>query len=179
MMAPFCPDFPELVKCPNCNNLLWIDEAKKIGEEWPPGCEGECSGVQSYLKPSESDYLAFLEAGNALDEEKMRYIRMRAWWSANDPMRGDSKRRKRKRLVLGQSLKAQDNMRILFEMFDQANEKQRLLKAELARELGLFELANQLLSYEYSENLHPKVAFIKNLADQRNINVARFPTVRP
>jgi hypothetical protein len=175
MMAPFYPDFPKLIECPNCNNLLWIDEAKKIGEEWLPSHGSEWSGVQPYLNPSESDYLAFLEAGNALDDKKVRYIRMRAWWAANDPMRRPPTRHKRKRLVLGQSLKAQDNMRLLFELLDQADERQRLLKAELARELGLFDMAEQLLSYEYSEQLRSKVVFLKDLANQRNIKVAPFP----
>jgi hypothetical protein len=202
MMARSYPDFPKLVKCPHCKSLLWVDEAKIIGQEFfrgftpkirrdslvalldesgnahqeaPGSINDEWSGVQNYLKPSDSDYLAFLEGGNALDDKKMRYIRMRAWWAANDPMRRPPTRRKRKRLVLGQSLKAQDNMRILFEMLDQADEKQRLLKAELARELGRFDLAQQLLSSEFSENLHSKVIFLKSLTEQRNIKVAPFP----
>ena len=131
MMARSYPDFPKLIKCPNCNNLLWIDEAKEIGEQRiPGGRDDEWPCVQDYLKPSESDYLAFLAAGNALDDKKIRYIRMRAWWAANDYFREEPRRRKRRRLVLGQSIMTQDNMRILFELLDQTDEKQRMLKAE-------------------------------------------------
>jgi hypothetical protein len=202
MMARSYPDFPKLVKCPHCKNLLWIDEAKIIGQEFfrsftpksqrnslvaildesgnghqePPSSRNDAwSGVQSYLKPSDSDYLAFIEGGNARDDKEVRYIRMRAWWATNDPIRRPTKRRKRRGIILGQSLKAQDNMRLLFELLDQTDETQRLLKAELARELGQFDLAQQLLSSEFSENLHSKVIFLKSLTEQRNIKVAPFP----
>jgi hypothetical protein len=202
MMARSYPDFPKLVKCPHCKNLLWVDEAKIIGQEFfrgftpksrrdslvalldesenghqePPSIRhDEFSGVQNYLKPSDSDYLAFLDGGHARNNKEVRYIRMRAWWAANDPMRRPPRRRKHRSIILGQSLKAQDNMRLLFELFDQTDERQRLLKAKLARELGRFDLAEQLLSSEYSENLHPKVIFLKSLTGQRNIKVAHFP----
>jgi hypothetical protein len=74
-------------------------------------------------------------------------------------------------------IKAQDNMRHLFELLDQTDETQRLLKVELARELGLFNVAEQLLSYEYPEQLRSKVVFLKDLANQRNVKVAPFPEV--
>jgi hypothetical protein len=44
-------------------------------------------------------------------------------------------------------------------------------------ELRLFDLAGQLLSYEYSEELRSEVVFLKKLTEQRDIKVASFPAV--
>lgn len=205
MEAPFCPEFLKLVKCHGCESLFWIDEARNIGKAplkiLGPRGKGtladfldtseyglhephshrniEVSTLQGYLYPSDADCLAYLKSHNTLNDKKLRFVRMRAWWAANDYFRQELRRRKRVRSVLGQSLKTQDNMRMLFELLDQTDEKQRLLKAEIARELGSFDLAGQLLSHEYSEKLQSEVDFLRELTEQRKIKVAPFCTLWP
>lgn len=32
MVAPMLPDRPNLVKCPKCGTLFWLDDAKELGD---------------------------------------------------------------------------------------------------------------------------------------------------
>jgi hypothetical protein len=101
--------------------------------------------------------------------EKVRYIRVRAWWSANDGLRPD-----RSRGTPSLSAEARANMESLLNSLSESDEQQRLMKAELARELGRFEEAERLLSGEYSEELQHAVKRICALVKQRSALVATF-----
>jgi hypothetical protein len=54
------------------------------------------------------------------------------------------------------------------------NEQERLMKAELSRELADFEEAERLLRYTYSEGLEPPARRILELVKERNPCVAQF-----
>ena len=40
--APMLPETPWLVKCAHCGHLIWIDEARQVGEEDPFSRSGTC-----------------------------------------------------------------------------------------------------------------------------------------
>jgi hypothetical protein len=156
---------PWLAKCPHCFKLFWSDDAEEIGEielaerakKWPNAWE-------VYL-PSEADYYAVLDAG-LKDREKEKYCRIRAWWYVNEGMRYSGGRYESKF-----SQEAIRNLEILYELLRMDQEDERIIKAEIARELGRFEEAISILNYPFKKELQKTAALIKTLAEQKNIVV--------
>jgi len=177
--APELPDFPALVKCPHCETLLWIDELEEIGEFEPWNEGDEFSGSRARVTPSADDYFALLEA-EILEPDKEMYVRLRAWWAGNDRRRpGLFKRRrgrrnKRKRRPLSDGEIA--NLRELADLLDESDDRQRVLKAEAMRELGLFDEAVSLLDHPFEGDWRIMAETIEGLAAKEDAFVADVPT---
>lgn len=233
VQAPSWPATPRLVKCPHCGYFVWLEEAT-IVETFPPERddneairseeefferlrqllaylskfeENRCrvDGVLLYEELTEQDYLAALRMPITDSPDKVRYLRIRAWWAANDRRRpnpffgffdemkeqsiktfkvqdgrwiecpnsaplGFSFNRRKEAITL--SADARANMESLFLDLSEANERERLLKAELARELGRFDEAKRLIVTEYSERNQHAVRRFLELVEERNDRVA-------
>ena len=63
-------------------------------------------------------------------------------------------------------------MEALSLLLDPTDPKQRIMKAELHRELGLFDEAERLLDSPFGENLAPSAKFIGKLALEQDRRVA-------
>ena len=135
--------------------LFWVDEAVEVDTGFDAA-----KGKPQVLAPSEKEMLDFL-AGPALPKNKELYLRQHAWWAANDawrwlpnPTPAFSK---------GQV----QNLNALSEMLDETEPNQRILKAEIARELGNFDECLRLLSYQFDKGYDCAVGFIKKLAEEK------------
>lgn len=189
------------VKCPTCSHLLWKDEAKRLAEIGYSAVDRGWSEARYYDDPTEQDYLDALETGLAMDSVKTHYLRMRAWWAANDPLRRESFSRTYRRFPpqFQRSQRAVCNMRRLDHSLDERDELSRLviaelarepgflkevkrllafpyelsrlMKAELARELGLFEEAKRLLAFPFDKPYRHAVKVISDLAEQNHTGV--------
>ncbi len=171
MDAPMFPEYPMLVKCPTCRGLFWIDEAKKLGEiAWFEADLQEFADSLDYETPTEADYLEYVSDMD-LAPEKERYIRIRAWWRANDLLRDveDQDRSAPRFLDLQYS-----NLDRLSSLLDESAPEDRLLKAEIARERAMFEQARSLLDFPFPEDSQEAVETIQWLCDQRNTSVAEI-----
>jgi len=165
MEAPMLPDHPWLVKCPHCSALLWIDEQAEIGEVEPYAgpMPKEFKGAKRYKTPTLRDYLTFL-LEPPRNRRKMRYVRLRAWWAGNDSRREactPSPLSKRERQNLNE-----------FHPLLGRNPEDRLMKAEIFRELGEFDKALKLLSRPLDERLSRAAGFIRGLAMEKKTTVA-------
>jgi hypothetical protein len=161
------PETPLLVKCPHCGHMLWLDEATELGKGELFGLSSRWPDARKYAELTEPDYLAAVGMPLADSAKKVGYIRMRAWWAANDRLRHDG----------GQgtaelSEEARRNMESLLAGLSEADEKQRLMRAELARELGRFEEAERLLAMSYADGLQHAVRRISELVKERKTRVA-------
>jgi len=165
MDASMLPDRPWLVKCPNCDTLFWIDEARKLGEQnrnlenrsWPGAIDPDL--------PTEADFLSLLAAGE-LSEEKELYLRRRAWWAANDVIRADE-------AAVDSLLPAQEaNLQAFATLLDEKNPDQWITKAEICRELKRFDDCIALLAQPFEGAHYSEVAaFIKELAEEKSWKV--------
>ncbi len=163
VMAPMLPDFPLLAPCPHCGVLVWIYEAREL---WRKGlgqpATSEWNEAWDHLKllalPSEKALLDYATT-NKLTTEKEVYVRLRAWWLANDPYRfkedGD-------RLAWSEVQRA--NLVALASLLDTKQDHNRHLKAEIARELGNFAECEKLLSDELNEKCEQTAKIIRALA---------------
>ena len=113
------------------------------------------SGVINHGASSE------LDAG--VDEKsKEIYARVRAWWLGNDSRRGSTDPSVLTSMEIA-------NLRCLSNLLDESNHQERLVKAEILRELGEFELSLQLLGRDgFPVQLADAALSIRNLAEERN-----------
>lgn len=168
--APMLRDQPWLVKCPHCRTLVWIDEQKQVGVIDPRGSEtrgaDKFADARPALTPTLQDYAHFLEAGVS-DKQKERYVRLRAWWAGND-LRRES----------GQSTPLDSfetaNLRAFVTLLDEAEDNDRLMKAEALRELGEFADAEILLATEFGDELKQAVSIIRDLNQKQITTVAEM-----
>lgn len=154
--APMLPDYPSFVKCKDCKHLFWIDEAKKVKTE----DNGAELLALDYMEPSESDY--YKAASTEKDKTKLVYLRIRAWRAWNDQWR------KQPTVTVAKlSPEAKSNMNALSALLNESKPEERLLKAEVARELGQFDQCRKLLKYKFSKNLADTASFIDSLAGKK------------
>ena len=117
-------------------------------------------GKQQVLVPSEKDLLAFL-SGPALPKDKELYLRINAWRSANDAWRWNPN------APPAFSEKQVKNLKALSAMLYENKLNQRILKAEIVRELGDLEQCLRLLSYQFDKGYDYAAGFIKKLAEEK------------
>ncbi len=169
MDAPMLPQYPALVRCAHCQTLLWLPEATEHQFETPPQMFQNVEGALSPQSPTESDYLEAIETGLAPDKERETYCRIHAWHCFNDARRDE-----KNATELGElSDVAASNMKALFAMLDRVKPEQRMLRAELARELGRFPEALGLLNFDFGEDYEATAARIRELAGLGKAGVAQ------
>ena len=134
-------------------------------------------------EPSVEDYLNALDSGMGNTDERIYALRMRLWWKGNDPIREASevnhrgffwwKRKKTSdtREKLPDVLL--ENLEILLELNEGESPDQRILRAELLRELGRFGEAADLISHEIPGELKYYTDTLKSLIESRDVKVAK------
>jgi hypothetical protein len=153
--AKMLPDHPALVKCPVCGGLFWVEEASEVDVGF-----NAAEGKQKVLAPSEKEMLNFLD-GQTLPKDKEIYLRMRCWWKANDAWRWFPNPKP------SFSPEQVKNLEALSALFDESLPGHRILKAEIARELGCFDECLLLLSYQFEPDYDWAVRFIRKLAEEK------------
>lgn len=161
--APMLPAQPLLVKCPHCQTLVWIDELAEVGdiEPWAAETSEDSSypNARAPTIPTFDDYLAYLRAQSP-DHDQARYLRIQAWHAGNDP-----RREQQTETPLYDS--EIENLKALIQLLDEADETDRLMKAEALRQLGEFEHAQRLLAGAFAAELTQAVTLISQLVQQQ------------
>jgi hypothetical protein len=160
--AKMLPNHPWLAKCPVCSGLFWVDETSEVDTGFDAA-----KGKQQVLAPSEKELLEFL-AGPTLPRDKELYLRITAWRSANDAWRWNPNATK------AFSKDQVQNLHALSEMLDETEPNQRILKAEIAREMGEFEKCLHLLSHPFDKGYDHAADFIRKLAEEKTRVVRQF-----
>ena len=167
--APMLPDEPWLRVSPAEKVMFWSDECEEIGQigYFSRGSDNqEWDDLEYAEEPSEDDYFSALQSGIAVTPEKERYIRMRLWWRASDPIRqGKSSHF---------SDPHRDNLQHFESILSEEDDNQRLMKAEALRQLSRFEDALRLLNGDFPEEYAHAVNLIRDLAAQGNTYVAKL-----
>ena len=171
MDAPMMPDQPWLVKCPSCKSLFWVDKARQLAELEPLATvRKEFSDSLMYEHLTEADYLKFLQKKN-ISKKREEYVRIRAWWCSNDSMRYE---KPTKGFTVVFSKDQEDNITSLYELLDEKDQNQRIMKAEIARERSMFDEAMSLLEYKFSEGFDKAARVIRELCKSRSAVVAEI-----
>jgi len=159
--APMLPDLPAMVRCPHCEALVWISELKHVGAVDAKDKRHKAfPDAQHYAPPTFEDYIQKLDEEVA-DGAKAKYLRVNAWWAGNHP-------RRKGRSVPPLFADERDNLRALAPLLDETIEHDRLMMAEVMRELGEFEDAWRRCSEPFCEGMSLAAETIKRLAAQNN-----------
>jgi len=158
--APMLPEEPWLVKCQHCGALVWIDEQQEVGiVDGRLLRQDSFKDALPYVAPSPDDYFAFLLKGVS-DSEMEQYVRLRAWWAGNDARRDGE-------AVTPLSDYEIANLDAYAALLDESDENDRIIKAEIMRELGKYDDAIALLSTSFREQLAFAAAIIRNPSVQK------------
>jgi len=164
--APFLPDLPPLIKCQHCDTLVWIEEQRQVGKIKPCGKTRKFADARPASTPTFQDYVGFLGVG-VDDKVKERYVRLRTWWAGNDSRRESSQP------TPLDSFETQ-NLRVFVTLLDEAEDDDRIVKAEALRELGEYADAEKLLATEFEDESLQFVSFIRDLTQKRIATVAEI-----
>ena len=172
MIAPMLPQLPALTKCRNCGHFFWLSDAEVIGEIplWGPELEKipeTWKNAERVRDLTETEFLEALIVGAARNRDQELYLRMGAWWAANDPLRftnGNSKH-----VELSRTTEGIQNLKLFCALLDENNPSERLFKAEAKRELGSFSEALNLLEFQFPKEFEAIVKLIRELAEKKDM----------
>jgi hypothetical protein len=162
--APMLPDQPWLRVLPGNSELFWTDECEEVGDENLWGGANDFADVPFAAEPTIEDYDRAMETGMATSADKERYLRTRRWWAANDPLRK------------GLTTAATDpthraNLLTLLTLLDVSAPDQRLISAEIHRELGDFSRAATLLAFQFPKDYDHAVDLIRVLNEKKDASL--------
>lgn len=139
-----------LRKASETQELFWFDECEEVSRR-PMGTKApeDSKNIAISEEPTADDFRKALNSGVADTPKKERFIRLRLWWAANDPVRTGKQ-------PAPNDPDWAENLEAFIALLDQENDDERLVLAEIAREVGDFSAAWQLLDDrddEYSQFL--------------------------
>jgi hypothetical protein len=144
-VAPMLPDFPNLTKCNQCNTILWLSEMKEIAtcdiweEEFKP--EWENADRADFLDIA--DLFRALELDSVKKSKKKEvYVRRQIWWTFNDRVRENKEIFSHEQ----DEVLWKQNCQRLIKLFNTADINQKIMTAELYRNLGEFDVCMELIN---------------------------------
>jgi hypothetical protein len=145
---PNFPDLPDLTKCHQCNNFLWLSKLREI--ELP-----ENFRKQAELKSKDAEFLSIEDLFKAIEtgfieKGEMLFVRFCIWHSYNDRVRAENG-------ILFKDLadekRWQENLDELKKLLDPNDQFHILLTAEIERNLKNYNEAILLLNSISVKNL--------------------------
>ncbi|WP_394147115.1 hypothetical protein [Shewanella atlantica] len=133
--SPMVPQQSLLVKCGHCKAEVWLPELKAA----PEGKDN----AMAYQSLDEDELWALIEEYGKQPSEHQLYIRLRLWQLANHKYRTE------KATLVQWSERERSNMEALLLILNMDAVQERLLAAELLRQLGNFERAREPLQVEF------------------------------
>ncbi len=158
LVAPMLPRPPAVVKCAHCRKCYWLADAEKLAGD------AARAGIPWVEEPTADEYLLALDQGLAKDREQERTVRILAWWRGNDAFR--SKSQINTGTAAPSSASFRENLEALAPLLDHDDDHDRIMKAEVFRELGAFQLTVELLNQVTTEKYAGAVRQLGSLCDR-------------
>jgi hypothetical protein len=182
-IASMLPDFPVITICSECENIFWIKKAEKVGELFRrsifEGADDECENEDwlnapwiKFLTTDEYFRVLDLKLYSDSDIEEERYIRLNIWWGFNDRIRENIN------LQFFRSeeekIRWKANVKRLLNILDDNDTTDRLMKAELFRNLGFFSLCMDTLNEIEDENVSWVKSAMERECEKSNMYVVEI-----
>jgi hypothetical protein len=148
--APMLDVPPPFVRCKSCSKFYWLRDVIN-GERTETASTN--SNADYIVGATEGDMYAALNAGQIEKGEDEKQLRILAWWLSNDPYR----RTGQTSPITNEALAAYrvKNLQSLLQLLN-TSDNEKLMKAEILRELGLFKAARLQLD-TVSDSRYSKV----------------------
>lgn len=168
-IAPMLPENHFLVKCPHCKNISWKEADKILKELELHDPEFEKWYKPEYLLPEAEDFLYALKDEKInTNSEREIYFRIKFWHFSNRKFRG-GKNKDQNFLQI-----EIDNLMKIIKLLDLEDEGERLIVAEIYRELSYFDESLKLLDFEFSDDYKWKSDSLKQKVLQKDRFVYKF-----
>lgn len=148
--SPMMPRNPRLTKCHNCSGFFWVGDAKVIGEiDLEDRYHNRAAlnpiwvSAPYVCEMTELEYYEAIKAGLAANQEREIELRIHAWWCENDADRSEKERSQQTEIF---NPKKTENLTRLFEIIEDQSGMWQLVKSDVARQLGRFDEAIDLLN---------------------------------
>lgn len=157
MDAPMMPKQPAITECEGCGKFYWLYRAREVGEYYywfelegrvDPGADPAWKNAPNIGQLSEAQYYQMVKERVWTTRNKEKQLRVFAWWRGNDRYRdtADDFIEKKEPTCKENSPERRQNMKRLFVLLEEEDPNQCMMKAEVARQLGNFDDALELLS---------------------------------
>ncbi len=164
-IAPMLPEFPSITKCKKCNTIFWLSKAE-IAETFIRNDEDK----SKWDKAEEAEFLDVYDFFEALvlnlheNKNDELWIRLRIWWAFNDRIRHYNE------LFIndGDEVLWSQNCNTLIELLDINIESQKIIIAELNRNLGNFEECIKLIESLKSSEMESLYKILKTECEEKN-----------
>jgi len=141
------PDYPAVARCPHCRSVFWVEDTALLGEE---NCYSRHPADETATPWSDARDLDHLDgegyevaiAANS-DLERERFLRVRYWHTVNNRYRDTLAGEDSGALM---TPKHQANLSALLALLNDGDPSERIMKAEVFRELGQYRESLWLLS---------------------------------
>lgn len=149
-LLPFDPEYPEIGKCKRCGNLIWLDESNVVGSDKKIILYNTRILLSQRARFIDiEDYFKALDLGMGYNREKEVYLRKQIWWEHNDRLLERGRMFKDKK----DEIKWENNLKRLLELLIEEDPTEKIMKAEIFRNLGRFDDCMYVLkSYTFKEN---------------------------
>jgi hypothetical protein len=166
--APMLPEQPSLVKCPHCSSMVWMSDLEEVAElDRFMESDPQFPDATDYINLLHADYLQFAAENTDLSEDRQLYVRLHAWWRGNDARRDSA-------VPAPLSEGERDNMVKLAALLTADDDQDRVMRAEIMRQLGEFAAAREILNREFGEEMQRAIEIIGNLTEKQVSSVAEM-----
>lgn len=167
-VAPMMPEVPAVVECASCTGLFWLGQQEEVGEFDAYGDQAESAdpawkAAGKLHEPGERQYLVWLERLRAEQPARERDLRMFTWWRGNDRHRDAQLADPEDRPQDAASREA--NMRALCALLQKGVDGDRLMRAEILRQLGQFDDGLAVLSSSTEAHLEAAAKRLRSLCE--------------
>lgn len=166
---------PQLVKCPHCDAVLWLQDQRKVNEipsylsflGKDTKADKSLTELPFYKDVDEIDLSKFLAINN-LPPDKEIIARTELWRLGNN----------KRRTGIDSPLSDLENKNLLrlVEICSVNDDESVLLKIEMLRELGKFEDAQKLLKFNFTEDYQHLAEAQQQFIDQKTSTLWWVPT---
>jgi hypothetical protein len=161
--APMMMESHQCGVCPECNAFMWLKKTKEVDRiQWEDLKSSKYSESKLYESPTIDNFMCALK-DSTLNIHDEIYIRVKLLHALNDHFR-------RKIPLPNLSDFSKENKLRLIGLLDETDDN-RLLKAELHRELGDFLSAMTILEGDFSPDRRWVVDALGKLCEDKNVNV--------
>ena len=149
-IAPMLPEFPFFIKCKNCNTFFWLKQNNEVKKYKFPKKPKENESIKEAEFLTIDEYLEAINLNIYLDNKEHKYIRMKLWWAYNDKLRENSNNEYSE----AEYKVYENNCKELIKLLDKEDINEKLMIAELLRNIGKFEDCLEILKTIDDENIN-------------------------
>lgn len=140
--ARMLPEFPIITKCLGCTTIFWLDKTNEIGSYyWGEKINTEWEEAFNADFLTLNDYFLALEFHLPRTIEEEIYIRKRIWWEMNDRIRF----KEELPAYENENQLWSDNIHKLISLLNSSDDNEKIIIAELHRNLGNFDTCKKIL----------------------------------